>query len=86
MKIGKHNDCTLEGRITGYRSEECLCCPGWIIVTGTDTIKAEVLPNDLYVHEIFNGSPITIRFDYENTEGSCDAFYKKITCIEIIDD
>ena len=34
MKIGKHNDCTLEGRITGYRSEECLCCPGWITMSG----------------------------------------------------
>ncbi len=85
MKIRKHNDCTLSGHIIDYRSEECLCCPGWIIVTGTDTIKAEVLPNDPYVHEIFNGLPITIRFDYENTEGTCEAVYKKITCIEIID-
>ncbi len=79
-----HNECSREGQIIDYRSEECLCCPGWIIATETDTIRVKQLPNDYYVRTLFDGSPISIQFDFEDTQGPCEQSYKEVTCIEII--
>ena len=85
MELLEHNECTEEGLIINYRSQKCLCCPGWVIVTGIDTIKVETLPNEGYFRDIIesNGFPVAIKFNYEETHGTCSEFYERITCIEI---
>jgi hypothetical protein len=80
-----HEKCTLEGWIIEHHLEECLCCPGWVIATNSDTIKVATLPNEAYVSQLFEGSPIPIKFDYKKTEGPCGQYYKEITCIELCD-
>ncbi|MBK7095441.1 MAG: hypothetical protein IPH57_10480 [Saprospiraceae bacterium] len=78
--------CSKSGEIIFYEYKECLCCPGWVIKTGEDTIKTELLPNqDIVLDEIEkNGYPVLIEFEYIDTTGICNMQYKKITCLEII--
>lgn len=78
-------NCSKEGEIIDYNGTECMCCPGWIIKVGQDTIKVLNLPIESQIRKIFetNGFPISIKLDYENITGSCEDFYKKITCMTI---
>ena len=80
-------NCSKNGEIIDYNSTECGCCPGWIIKTGNDTIKVLNLQNESQIRERFEtyGFPINIKLDYEDISGSCENFYKKVTCIQIID-
>ena len=77
--------CDFSGEILYYDYTECLCCPGWVIKTGNDTIKTEVLPNPaLVMKEIENyGFPVAIEFDYKDTIGICSQAYKKVTCLTV---
>ncbi len=79
--------CSRTGQIIDYNSTECLCCPGWIIITGQDTIKVSNLPIESQIWDIIktSGFPIPVKLDYENSSGICADFYKKVTCIEIND-
>lgn len=36
---------TTEAQIVGFVTEKCYCCWGWVIKVGTETIKAEQIPN-----------------------------------------
>lgn len=36
---------TTDALIIGFVTEKCYCCWGWVIKVGTDTIKAEQIPN-----------------------------------------
>lgn len=36
---------TTDARIVGFVTEKCYCCWGWVIKVGTETIKAEQIPN-----------------------------------------
>jgi hypothetical protein len=80
-------NCSKTGEIIDYNGTECGCCPGWIIKIGNDTIKVLNLPIESQIREIFedSGFPISIKLDYENITGSCEEFYKKVTCIQVIE-
>lgn len=79
-------NCSKVGEIIDYNGTECGCCPGWIIKVGQDTIKVLNLPIESQVREISEtkGFPISIKLDYENITGSCEDFYKKVTCMTLI--
>ena len=34
-----------DAQIVGFVTEKCYCCWGWVIKVGTETIKAEQIPN-----------------------------------------
>jgi hypothetical protein len=36
---------TTDAQIVGFVTEKCYCCWGWVIKVGTETIKAEQIPN-----------------------------------------
>ncbi len=78
-------NCSRDGQIIDYNSTECMCCPGWIIKVGQDTIKVLNLPVESHVRDLAEtkGFPISVKFDYENITGSCADYYKKITCMTI---
>ncbi|NLN94873.1 MAG: hypothetical protein GX128_01710 [Bacteroidales bacterium] len=78
-------NCSKTGEIIDYNGTECMCCPGWIIKTGKDTIKVLNLPIKSQVRNIVetSGFPIPVKLDYENISGTCKDFYKKVTCIKI---
>lgn len=86
-KIGNDEKDYKRGRIISYVYIECMCCPGWVINTGNDTIKAQILPNEEKIWEIVEkeGYPVNIEFDYENFEGICSDRYKKVTFLKILD-
>ena len=83
----KDTNCTKAGEIIDYNGTECMCCPGWIIHIGNDTIKVLNLPISIedQVRDIMteSGFPISVTFNFKNTTGSCKDFYKEITCMEI---
>lgn len=85
-KNDEPGNCNKTGEIIFYEYKECLCCPGWVIKIGNDTIKTELLPNqEIVMDEIEkNGFPISILLEYKDTTGICNLKYKKITCLEII--
>lgn len=85
IDISMDTDCSKSGEIIEYDWTECLCCPGWIIKTGEDTIKVLKLPNESQVRAIAetSGFPIAIDLDYFNDTGYCADSYKKITCIRL---
>lgn len=35
---------TTDVQVIGFVTEKCFCCWGWVIIVGTDTIKAELIP------------------------------------------
>ena len=80
-------NCLKSGQIIDYNGTECMCCPGWIIKIGQDTIKVLNLPIESQVREIVetSGFPISIELDYEDISGTCEEFYKQITCIKLDD-
>jgi len=79
------SNCGQDGEIIGYISEECLCCPGWVIKIGSDTIKIEDLPEVSKIEKIVNtkGYPIKIKLDYDNIDDYCLGQYKNLTCFEL---
>lgn len=85
IEISMDTDCSKSGEIIDYNWTECLCCPGWLIRTGEDTIKVFSLPIESKVKEMAetSGFPIAIDLDYEEVEGFCEEVYKKITCIAL---
>jgi len=42
---GEFENLSTNARITGFISEKCYCCWGWVIHIGSDTIKADFIPN-----------------------------------------
>jgi hypothetical protein len=36
---------TVDSQITGFVTEKCYCCWGWIIKIGDETIKTDSIPN-----------------------------------------
>ncbi len=87
LSCSKDNDenCSKEGEIIDYNGNECMCCPGWTIKAGQDTIKVLNLPEENQVRDIMEakGFPIPVKLDYENTTGSCEDIYKRVTCLTI---
>ncbi|MGE5357102.1 MAG: hypothetical protein ACM3PT_12785 [Deltaproteobacteria bacterium] len=85
-KTEEENTCQKKGQIISYVYIECMCCPGWVISTGNDTIKAEILPDEEKIWKIIetSGYPVNIMFDYNNITGVCSERYKKITCLKIL--
>jgi hypothetical protein len=68
--------------IIAFRSEKCVCCWGWVIRMGADTIKADMLPNsDLVGYNIT--TPIPVYIELGGIKQLCsamntdDPFYRK---------
>ena len=82
-----NEECSITGQIVDYDGTECLCCPGWIIKTGNDTIKVLNLPIETQIRNIVetSGFPVAVKLDYKNSTGTCAEYYKEVTCIAIID-
>jgi hypothetical protein len=36
---------TTNAQVVGFVTEKCFCCWGWVIKIGSDTIKADSIPN-----------------------------------------
>ena len=49
-----NDECTSAGQIVGYDSRECLCCPGWIIKTGGDSIKVYTSTVEAHISDIWD--------------------------------
>jgi len=77
--------CPKTGEIIGYDYTECLCCPGWIIKVGDDTIKVPLLPVESQVRSVVenSGFPVSVQLDYVDETGFCNDFYKRITCFKL---
>lgn len=81
-----NEECSKTGEIIDYDGSECLCCPGWIVKTGQDTIKVLNLPGETQIRNIVetSGFPIKVKLNYENILGTCEGQYKKVTCFVVI--
>ena len=68
-----NEECSITGQIVDYDGIECLCCPGWIIKTGNDTIKVLNLPIETQIRNIVetSGFPVVVKLDYKNSTGTC---------------
>lgn len=77
--------CNLSGKVISYVYDKCGCCPGWVVVTGSDTLKFETVPNNGHLWDLVYAYdfPIEIDFSYKSSSGSCADFYKEMTCIEM---
>ena len=42
---GEFENISTNARITGFISEKCYCCWGWVIQIGSETIKTDLIPN-----------------------------------------
>ena len=63
---------TTEARITGFVTEKCECCWGWIISVDSRTIKADSLPGfSLSDNLVF---PINVRITIGTKSRDCSAF------------
>ncbi|MQY79274.1 MAG: hypothetical protein GH151_08810 [Bacteroidetes bacterium] len=68
---------TKNAEIIDFIPEKCYCCWGWIIKAGSDTIKADQLPNqDIIGHEINSPIKVTIEIGEKTIVCSSSPFYK----------
>jgi len=86
IDLHKEINCSQSGLIIEYDYTECLCCPGWLIKTGNDTIKTATLSNETILWDVVEtkGFPIEIMFDYKEKQGACKDFYIEVTCITLM--
>lgn len=68
-----HRDCDDtgawdDGVILGVDYRECVCCGGWFIEIGEDTLRAQVFPDDFEVGDRY---PIPVRLRWEPDPTPC---------------
>jgi hypothetical protein len=79
--------CSLEGEIISYTSIECMCCPGFEISFGNQTIFVSTLGDHVIEMEVLqkvhnDELPVKIRFDYGGVDTLCPS-HQVLTCIEL---
>lgn len=73
--------------IISFNAEKCICCWGWTIKKGNDTIKIDSIPLDIQIgYEINNPIPVYIELDSKKRDCSFMNRYDyyRIKKIEII--
>ena len=76
-----------EGEIIGIDVRECGCCGGWIIKTGTDTIKADIIPDEaMYTPLHKEDFPVSVLIEVGSKLRRCtiDYDYYEILFIELV--
>lgn len=84
---GTTDNCTIEGVITRYVSIECMCCPGYEIRFGDNSIFVPDLGNDSVENAVrkkinSGGLPIAITFNYTESDTLCPD-QQQLTCITL---
>jgi hypothetical protein len=63
---------TSDARITGFVTEKCYCCWGWIVEIGSTTIKADSIPGlSLKENTVF---PINARITIGSRTRACSEY------------
>jgi hypothetical protein len=81
------NDKEANAQIIAFHAEKCMCCWGWDVKMGNDTIKIDSIPANIPIgYDIINPIPIYIELGPKKYD--CSAFgmheYFHIKKVEII--
>ena len=62
------------GRIIGQDFRKCVCCSGWWIEIGTDTLRTFVLPKDIKIDDtnIVDGISVPVCLSYKKSTDCSD--------------
>jgi hypothetical protein len=86
-KKNDNNKTKANAEIIGFNSEKCMCCWGWNVKMGNDTIKIDRIPSDIQIgYEI--SKPIPVYIELGSKKYDCSSLrryeYYEIKKIEII--
>jgi len=73
----------IEATIIGQDFRRCLCCSGWFIEIGQDTVRTFTLPSD-FKFEPDKDLPIEVCLSYEDETGECKDFEELIVVTQIV--
>ena len=62
------------GEIIYFDANKCVCCWGWVIKIGNDTIKTRHLPNQ-EIKPVFINTPIKVNIELGSKMTSCKNYY-----------
>lgn len=73
--------------IISFNAEKCICCWGWTVIKGNDTVKIDSLPHDVQIGYEIN-EPIPVYIELGSKIRGCSFMkmydYYKIKKLEII--
>ena len=72
-----------EATIIGQDFRRCVCCGGWFIDLGQDTVRTFTLPDD-FKFEPNKDLPIEVCLSYEAETGNCKDFDELIVVTQIV--
>ena len=79
---GDSATCSEPGVILGIDTRECLCCGGWFIDIGTDTLRALDLPQE-FKESLDSGEfPLRVKLDWTPEPSPCLGDEIKVSCIQ----
>ena len=72
------------GTAIGYDYSMCACCGGLIVEYQSETLLFAEIPEDIIEWETMYGFPLEISFEYEDIQGACFLYQKKMTYLELL--
>lgn len=76
------DDCMEEALILGADARECVCCGGWFIEIGQDTLRG-YLPAEFVETFNLNDLPLPVVLEWERSESPCLGDEIEIYCISL---
>lgn len=74
--------CSDTGTILGEDPRDCLCCGGWFIEIGDDTLRAQTLPEEFLQTLNSSDYPLPVRLDWEPDATPCLGDEIEVSCME----
>jgi hypothetical protein len=83
----KNSQKTANAEIIRFNPDKCMCCWGWEVKIGEDTVKIDSMPGDLLIgHEVC--TPIPVYIELGSKKRDCSSLkkydYYNIRKIEVI--
>ena len=76
--------CSDQGIILGEDPRDCVCCGGWFIEIGDDTLRAQTLP-EAFLQTLYPVEyPLPVRLDWEPDTTPCLGDEIEVSCMEKI--
>ena len=72
------------GTAIGYDISMCACCGGLFVEYLNDTLLFPDTPQDIIDWETMYGFPLVISFNYEDIQGACFPYQKRMTYVELL--
>ena len=75
--------CSEKGIVLGEDPRDCVCCGGWFIEIGGDTLRAMTLPQEFIQNNLPGEYPIPVYLEWTPDETPCLGDEIEVECIRL---